>query len=235
MTTNTLSNAEYSDKGMTSRKTALVAGIIYLLTFVSIPTLSLYSPLRTMDYVTGADSDASVVIGCILEIIVGLGCIGSAVVLYPVLKRQNQTLALGLVGARILEAATIFVGISFLLTILTLRQANLGADAQITGYTLSILYDRIFLIGQSFMPAVNDLLLGFLLYQSRLVPRNLSRIGMAGAIALVVGDLAILFGVLEQREPLAALFSVGVAVFEFSLGIWLVLKGFKIPVSQQTL
>ncbi|HMV10487.1 MAG TPA: DUF4386 domain-containing protein [Cyclobacteriaceae bacterium] len=212
-----------------SRKTARLAGIIYLITFISIPTLSLYAPLRTMDYVTGTGHDISVVIGCILEMLVGLGCIGSAVVLYPVLRKQNETLAMGLISARILEAATIFVGVSFVLTILSLRQAGVGGEAGIIAYTLAALYDRIFLIGQSFMPAVNDLLLGFLLYHSRLVPRNLARIGIAGGVSLIVGDVLILLGVLEQREPLAAVFSIGVAVFEFILGIWLVVKGFQSP------
>lgn len=210
-----------------SRKTALIAGIIYLITFVSIPTLSLYAPVRAMDYISGAAPTTPVVIGCILEIIVGLCCIGTAVVLYPVLKRQNEASALGLVASRTLEAATIFVGVAILFTIVTLKKANLGPDANVTGYALATLYERIFLIGQSFMPAVNDLLLGFLLYQSRLVPRSLSLIGIIGSFLLVAGDIAVFFDFLEQRAPLTGIASAGVAVFEFVLGIWLIVKGFN--------
>lgn len=216
------------------RKTALIAGIIYLITFVSIPTLSLYAPVRAIDYISGFAPTTPVIIGCILEIIVALGCIGTAVVLYPVLKKQNEASARGFVASRTLEAATIFVGVAFLLTLTTLKKANLGHDADVTGYALATLYERIFLIGQSFMPAVNDLLLGFLLYQSRLVPRFLSLIGIFGSFALIAGDVAVLFDVLEQRAPLTALFALGVAVFEFTLGVWLVVKGFsQMPVIDQ--
>ena len=123
---------------MTSlRKTSLVAGVFYLITFVSIPVLTLYSPVNDPNYIVGGGQDYGVIIGCVLEIIVALAGIGTAVVLYPVVKRQNQAAALGFVGVRVLEASAIFVGVMSLLTLVTLRQANLGADAVITGRALS--------------------------------------------------------------------------------------------------
>lgn len=116
------------------RKTALVAGLLYLITFVSIPTLGLYDTIRTdPSFVTGPGPDNPVMIGGILEIIVALACIGTAVVLYPVVKRQNQAVALGFVGARVLEAATIFAGVVALLSIVTLRQDGVGAQGLVTG------------------------------------------------------------------------------------------------------
>jgi hypothetical protein len=157
-----------------SRKHSLAAGIFYLLTFVSIPTVVLYSLIHDPNYIIGAGPDTAAVIGGILEIIVALAGIGTAVALFPVLKKQNESFALGFVSARILESGTIFVGVAFILSIVTLRQVGAGADALVTSHTLSALYDRIFLLGQSFMPAICDLLLGILLYQSRLVPRALS-------------------------------------------------------------
>src|SRR5437588_9042088 len=181
------------------RKTALVAGVLYLITFVSIPSLFLYGPVHGANYVTGAGPDTAAIIGAILEIIVALAGIGTAVVLFPVLKRQNEAAALGLVGSRVLEAATIFVGVVFLLSIVSLRQAGAGAGALVTSHALATLYDRIFLQGQSFMPAVNDLLLGFLLYQSRLVPRGLSLIGIVGAPLLLASYLAVMFGLIGQH------------------------------------
>ncbi len=165
-----------------SRKIAMAAGVLYLLTFVSIPTLALYGQVKGANYILGAGPDTAVIIGGILEIIVALAGIGTAVVLFPMLKKQNEGLALGLVASRILEASTIFLGVAFLLSIVTLRQAGAGADALVTSHTLVSLYDRIFLLGQSFMPAINDLLLGFLLYQSRLVPRALSLLGIVGGV-----------------------------------------------------
>jgi hypothetical protein len=210
-----------------TRKIAMAAGVLYLLTFVSIPTLALYGNVKGANYITGSGPDTSVIVGGILEIIVALAGIGTAVVLFPVLKKQNEGAALGLVAARILESSTIFVGVAFLLSIVTLRQAGAGADALVTSHALAALYDRIFLLGQSFMPAICDLLLGFLLYQSRLVPRFLSSIGIVGGPVLLVGYLAVMSGLVGQHASLAGLSALPVALFEFSLGVWLVVKGFN--------
>lgn len=209
------------------RKTSLLAGILYLLTFVSIPTLVLYRSIHEPNYIMGAGADTDVIFGGLLEIIVAITGIGTAVVLYPVLKKQNEAAALGLVASRVLEAATIFVGVAFLLAVVTLHQQEAGAGALVSSHTLVALYDRIFLLGQGFIPAINDLLLGYLLYKSRLVPRTLSVIGMAGALPLIAGYIAVMFGVIERISPLAGLSAVPVAIFEFSLGIYFVVKGFR--------
>ena len=209
------------------RKTSLVAGVLYLLTFVSIPTLFLYSEVKGANYLINTGSDTAAIIGGILEIIVALAGIATAVVLFPVLRKQNESFALGLVAARILESSTIFVGVAFILSIITLRQEEVGTDTLVTSHALVSLYNRIFLLGQSFMPAICDLLLGIMLYKSRLVPRVLTVIGIVGAPILVIGYIAIMFGVVGRLDPLAALSAVPVALFEFSLGLWLVVKGFK--------
>jgi hypothetical protein len=212
---------------LSSRKISLTAGILYLLTFVSVPTLAIYGQVKSANYILGAGPDTSAIIGGILEIIVALAGIATAVVLFRVLKKQNETLALGLIAARILESSTIFVGVAFLLSIVTLRQAGAGPNALVASHALVALYDRIFLLGQSLMPAICDLLLGFLLYKSQLVPRGLSLIGIFGAPILLIGYLAVMFGLIGQHAPLAGLSSIPVALFEFSLGIWLVVKGFN--------
>ncbi len=213
---------------MTSfRKTSLLAGILYLLTFVSIPTLVLYGPVHEPNYITGTGADTNVIVGCILEIIVALAGIGTAITLYPILKKQNEGLALGLVASRVLEAGTMFAGVCFLLSVVSLKQTGAGAESLATGHALVTLYDRIFLLGQSFIPALNDVLLGCLLYQSRLVPRVLSLIGIIGAVPLVAGCIAILWGAIGQHSALEGLASLMVALFEFSLGVYLVVKGFK--------
>ena len=209
------------------RKIAVAAGVLYLLTFVSIPTLALYSSIHDPNYIVSSGPDTSVIIGGILEIIVALAGIGTAVVLFPILKKQNESFALGLVAARILESSTIFIGVAFILSIVTLHQESVGTDAIITSHALAAMYDRIFLLGQSFMPAVCDLLLGLLLYKSRLIPRALALIGIAGAPLLVIGYIVVLFGIVDRISPFAALTAVPVAVFEFSLGVWLIVKGFN--------
>jgi hypothetical protein len=209
------------------RKTALVAGVLYLLTFVSIPTLALYGSVHDPNYIVGPGPDAAVLVGGVLEVIVALAGIGTAVVLYPVLKRQNEAAALGLVGSRVLEAAGILAGVACFLTIVSLREAGAGPDALVTGQTLAILYDRINLLSQSLMPIVNDLLLGFLLYKSRLVPRVLPWLAFIGAALLLVSDAAVLFGLVERVSALPAIAVLPVALFEFSLGVYLTVKGFR--------
>jgi hypothetical protein len=208
-----------------SRKTSLAAGILYLLTFISIPTLSLYHEIHQPTFISSAAPSSDVVIGGMLELLMALFCIGTAIVLYPVLKKQNETLALGFVAARVLEAALIFAGVAALFTVLQLR--TLGAEAMVMSRGLVMFYDRLFLISQSFIPAVNGLLLGSLLYQSRLVPRLLPIVGIIGAFTLVAGDVAVLFGLYDQRAPEIAITAIPIALCEFSLGIYLVVKGFK--------
>ena len=208
------------------RRTAFIAGAFYLLTFVSIPTLALYRPVKATNHLLGPGSDTAAIMGGVLEIIVAVAGTATAVVLFPMLKKQNESAALGLVAARIVESATIVVGVTFLLTIVTLRKSAAGSDELPTGHALVALYDRIFLLGQSFIPAICDLVLGTLLYKSHLVPRRLAAIGIIGAPVLVVGYLAVLFGGIDQHGPLAGLSAFPVAAFEFSLGLWLVAKGF---------
>src|ERR1700734_1572804 len=111
------------------RKTALVAGVFYLMTFVSIPTLALYGPVKNhRDWILGSGTHTGVLVGGFLEVIVALAGIGTAVTLYPVIKRHNEGVALGFVAARILEAGMIFTGVISLLSLVTLRQ-DLGGAA----------------------------------------------------------------------------------------------------------
>jgi hypothetical protein len=209
------------------RKTAFAAGALYLLTFVSIPTLFLYNPLRASNYILGHGSNTGIIVGAILEMIVALAGIGTAVALFPVVKRQNEGAALGFVATRTLEGGAILAGVACVLSLVTLQQAGAGTNALVTGHALISMYDRIFLLSQSFIPTVNALLIGSLLYQSRLVPRWLPLLGFTGMTLLVAGDGAVLFGVIGQHASTTGLFAIPIAVWEFSLGVYLVVKGFR--------
>ena len=210
------------------RKTALIAGLFYLISFVSIPTLRLYGPvLNDPNYIVGPGPDTPIIVGGILEVIVALAGIGTAVVLYRVVKRQNEAAALGFVGARVMEAAGIVAGVVALMSIVTLRQAGAGPDALITGQALVANYNWSFHLSQSLIPVVNALLLGSLLYRSGLVPRILPLVGLIGAPILFASDIAVMFGIWEQFSLPANLAVIPIFLWELSLGVYLVVKGFK--------
>jgi hypothetical protein len=218
-----------------TRNNALAAGVLYLITFISIPTLTLYGPVHEPNYLAGPGPDTAIIVGAILETIVALAGIGTAIALFPVLKKQNEGIALGFVGSRIIEGATIFAGIVCLLSVVTLRQSGAGANALVAGQALVAVYDRTFLLGQSLMPAVNALLLGSLLYQSRLVPRVLPLLGLIGAPLLVAAQIAVLFGLIGRISPITAVAALPIALWEFSLGVWLVAKGFNLSAANKLL
>ena len=215
------------------RRTSLAAGILYLITFVSIPTLIVFQPVRNgADFVLGAGSDTGVLLGAFSEVIVALAGIGTAVVLFPVAKRVSETAALGFVASRVVEGTLIIVGVVSVLSLVTLRNDVAGtADADAaslvtTGHTLAATYDWTFLLSQSLAPVFNALCLGYVLYRSGLVPRILPTIGLIGAPLLLAADIAIFFGVFDRTGPIA-LVALPIAVWEFSLGVYLTVKGFK--------
>jgi hypothetical protein len=173
---------------ITSRRVAMAAGVMYLITIAaSIPAqFALYDPvLSDAEYVLSAGSDPRVLWGGVLELITALACICFAVVLFPVVKRQHEGAALGFVTTRVFEAGLIVTGIVSMLSVVTLRQPDAsGAEATsrvIAAEGLVAVHDWTFLLGPGVMPGVNALLLGYLMYRSRLVPRIIPIIGLIGA------------------------------------------------------
>ena len=216
------------------RKKALVAGIFYVVTFISIPTLAMYSHVKgDRNFILGSGSQNDVLFGCLLEVIVALAGIGTAVTLYPVIKRQNESAALGFVTLRVLEAAMIFTGVLSLVSIVTLRQTAAGsspADAAAlvtTGASHVATYKTTMLLGQTLMPAINGVLLGSLMYRSRLVPRIIPTMGLIGGPLLASAVVATLLGHNSPSSAWSALATLPIAAWEFSLGVRLIVKGFS--------
>ena len=216
------------------RKTALVAGVFYLITFVSVPTLFLYGNLKTdRNFITSAGSSTGVLWGALLEVIVALAGIGTAVTLFPVVKRQNEGMALGFVAVRTLEAAMIFTGVLSLLSLVHLRQ-DLGTTAEAdpaalvtTGASLVATYNGTMLLGQTLMPCLSAVLLGTVMYRSGLVLRALPLTGLIGAPLLLASSVAVFFGVIAPISTWTAIATLPIALWEFSLGLWLTFKGFR--------
>ncbi len=218
------------------RKIALVTGVLFLITFItSIPPF-VYHYVPVVDdprYIVGGGADNRVLTGAFLELILIIANIGTAVVLFPILKRQNEILALGYVTARVIECVFIAVGILSLLTVVTLRQeATAGADAGslvAVGESLVALHDWTFRLGPGFFVGVgNGLILGYLMYTSRLVPRGMALLGLIGGPLIIASGVGVLFGVIEAGSVWQLIATIPEFLWElFVLGIWLIVRGFN--------
>lgn len=215
------------------RKTALVAGVFYLVTFVSsIPAVFLLSPvLNDPSYIVGSGPDAQVVMGCLLDLVNAIACVGTAVALFPIVRRQNEGVALGFVASRQFEAAVIVIGIVSLLAVVTLRQPDAGGTHAATlvtvGQALVAVRDWTFLLGPSLVPGINALLLGYLMYRSGLVPRLIPVMGLIGAPLLIASAVARMFVGQDQLTVFAGIATVPIFAWELSLGLYMTFKGFR--------
>jgi hypothetical protein len=220
-----------------TRKTSFITGVLFIITFVtSIPAaLVLYTPvLEDANYILGAGADSGVALGALLEVLLIIANVGTAVALFPILKRQNEALALGYVTARLVECTFIAIGIVSVLAVVTLRQDFAGAaggDAAsfvTAGQSLVAVHDWTFLFGPGFIGVVGTgLILGWLMYRSGLVPRWMARLGLIAGPIVCAGSIAVLFGVIEPDSALKSLTVAPEFVWELSLGIYLMVKGFK--------
>lgn len=219
-----------------TRKTALIAGIAYIATFVfSIPVKFGFwaDVLAKPNFILGAGSSAGVPIGALFEVLTGLGGVVSAVALYTIATRYSHRAALGFVTTRVLEAAVIFVGVFSILSVYTLRlnvAGTPGADTGAlvtTGRALVAMHDWTFLLGPGLMAGLNALLIGSVMYRSRLLPRWIPTLGLIGAPLLLVSCAATLFGAWDQISGPAAVLALPVAAWEFSFGVYMTFKGFK--------
>jgi hypothetical protein len=219
---------------MNPQKIARVTGVLFVITFITAipPFVFLYVPVvDDPRYIVGGGADNRVLLGAFLELILIIANIGTAVALFPILKRQNESLALGYVTARVVECAFIAVGILSVLSVVTLRQEAAGADAGslvAVGKSLVVLHDWAFLLGPGFVVGVgNGLLLGYLMYRSGLVPRRMAMLGLVGGPLLCASGIAVLFGVFEAGSVWQGIATIPEFVWELSLGIWLIVKGFN--------
>jgi len=214
-----------------SRRIAFVTGILFLITFAtSIGALALYQPVLDdpVGYVAGGGSDHRIVFGAFLELLLIIANIGTAVVVYPILKRQNAILALSYVTARIVECTFILVGILAVLTVVTLGQETSGAEAGAIGYALAALKDWTFILGPGFVVGVgNGLILGYLMYRSGLMPRPLVALGLIGGPLICASGVAVMFGVFDQGGPGQGIATIPEFLWELGLGIYLTVKGFS--------
>jgi Domain of unknown function (DUF4386) len=225
-----------TEQSPAQRQTARVVGWLFIATFVTaIGGLLLYDAvLNDGDYIVGTGEDARVSFGALLEVLLIVANIGTAILLFPILKRQSEGLALGFVASRVIEGAAIAIGIIAVMSIVTLRDDFAGvADADtasllVTGEALVDVKDWSFVIGPGFCVAVgNGMLLGYLMYRSGLVPPRMAMLGLIGGPLVFVASTVVLFGGFEAGDPGHFLLSIPEIAWELSLGIYLIVKGFR--------
>jgi Domain of unknown function (DUF4386) len=215
------------------RSISLAFGMLFLITFItSIPALGLFQPVLDdpEGYIAGGGADNRIYLGALLELILILANIGTAVVLFPIVKRQNEILALGYVTARIMECVFIAVGILAVLAVVTLRH-DAGADAASLGglaESLAAIKDWTFLLGPGFVVGIgNGLILGYLMYRSGLVPRGMAMLGLIGGPLIILSGIGVLFDLYDAGGPVQGIATIPEFLWELSLGIYCTVKGFK--------
>ena len=218
---------------MDYRRIATFTGWLWVITFVtSIPArFVFYAPvLDEGNYVTGAGDDAMtlIAIGAVLELILIIANVGTAVVPYSIHKRVSEPGALAYVTARVMECTFIAIGILGMLAISTLRQdAPSGTDAAL-GQGIEAIYEWAFRLGPGFFVGVgNGLILGWLMYTSGLVPRRLALVGLVGGPLLIIAGVLVIFDVIEASGPIQGLMTIPEAFWELSIGIYLIVRGFR--------
>jgi Domain of unknown function (DUF4386) len=215
------------------RRTAALAGWFLVATFVTsiAAQFVLYAPLFDHpDYIIGAGANASnsVALGALLEVLLIVANVGSAVVLFPILKRQSEAGALGYVAARLVESTFIAIGIVSLLAILTVRQDALRGATPALGSLLVGIHDWTFLLGPGFIVGIgNGLLLGYLMFRSGLVPRRLAMFGLIGGPLICASGILVLFDVIDAGSPVQAIATIPEFIWELGLAVYLIAKGFK--------
>jgi hypothetical protein len=204
--------------------------VLFLITFITaIPALGLFQPVLDdpAGYIAGAGADNRIFLGAFLELLLIIANVGTAVVLFPVLRRQSEILALGYVTARLVECTFIAIGLFSVLAVVTLRQDAAGADPELAE-SLAAIKDWTFLLGPGFIVGLgNGLLLGYLMYRSGLVPRGMAMLGLVGGPLLCASGIAILFDVFEAGSAWQGIATIPEFIWELSLGIYLTVKGFK--------
>jgi len=214
-----------------TRRISFAFGVLFLITFVtSIPALLLYQPVLDdpVGYVANGGSDNRIFFGAFLELLLIIANIGTAVVVYPILKRQNHILSLGYVTARIVECTFILVGILAVLSIVTLSQQDAGGEEGAIAYTLAALKDWTFILGPGWVVGWgNGLILGYLMYRSGLVPRWLAMFGLVGGPLNILSGTLVMFGAADQGGALQGLATIPEGLWELGLGIYATVWGFR--------
>lgn len=218
-----------------SKATARIVGALFIVATVAAAlSVAFLNPLLDdPDYLAKLSADEGrVVLATLLDLTTAAAVIGIAVMFYPVLRQRSEGLALGYVGARIVEGTVIVISALGSLLLLTSSQEYVQATAadaagfQPLGTVLLKARDWTDLLGTMLAFGVSAVILNTLLYQTKLVPRFLSIWGLVGAALILVASVLGLSGESPTATSMVLL-ALPIAVNEMVLAVWLILKGFS--------
>ena len=217
------------------QRTARIMGAWFLATFVfSIPAFWFYDPvLNDANYVVGSGDDTRVAVGALLEILLAISGIATAVVIFPIVKRVNESIALGYIASRTVESILILVGVLSLMSVVALRQ-DLAEAGRTTGALVDVgrsllaVHAQTALLGPQLCAGLgNGILLGYLMWRSRLLPRPLVMFGLIGGPLAFLGGIGVLLGAWDNPSGTLVALTVLEVIWEFSLSVWLLARGFR--------
>jgi hypothetical protein len=239
MTTTTAPRARHAAQLRTptraEQRTARIMGAWFLGTFeFSIPAFFFYDPiLNQADFIVGTGADTRVAIGALLEILLAVSGIATAVVIFPIVRRVNESVALGYVASRTVESILILIGVLSLMSVMALRgdlAATAGTEGSLVdvGRSLVALHEQTRLLGPQFCAGLgNGILLGYLMWRSRLLPRPMVVLGLVGGPLALLAGTGVLLGAWEATSGLPVALTAPEAIWELSLSVWLLVRGFR--------
>ena len=223
-----------------NKSDAKITGCFFIIAAVSsIIGLKLYDPiLSDSNFIVAANNHYNqIVFGAINELILAVAATGTGIMLYPVLKRFNESMGIGYLSFRLLEVVFIIIGIVSMLTVLSISESYVNgaisgrADAQNLGITFIALHKWTFMLGPNFMLAINTFIYSYVFYKTKLIPSNLARLGLLASFLIMTAAILELFGIIEQISTWGILLAVPIALFEMTLAIYLITKGAKTTIN----
>ena len=219
-----------------NKSNAKITGWLFIIAAVSsIIGLKLYDPiLSDNNFIVSANNHYNqIIFGAINELILVASATGTGIMLYPLLKRYNESMGIGYLSFRMLEAVFIIIGLLSILTVLSISESYVDgaitdkANAQNLGLSFISLHKWTFMLGPNFMLSINTFIYSFVFYKTKIIPSNLARLGLLASFLIMTAAILELFGVIQQISTWGILLALPIALYEMTLAIYLITKGTK--------
>jgi len=232
----TLREREIKNMDFSAKTASRLTGVLFIIAAITaIVGVIFYKPLlNDSEYlIQGAAHANQVILGAIMELILVVSAVGTATVMFPLLKRYHRTIAIWHVCFRFMEAVVITIGIISVLSLLTLSQNYAAAGApdiasyQVSGILLKATHDWTFMLGPNFFLGINTMMYSYIFFKFKLVPRFIPVLGMTGSVLILLAALLEMFGVIDQVSMWGGILALPIFANEMILAVWLIARGLR--------